>query len=160
MRKAAILLILTWLLAPVAAFAQAANSSQTPQAAQPVQADPCSYAVKSSASINISSATTTQLVAISGSTAIYVCGFTVTINQIITTANTIQFEYGTSTNCTGVNKLTGLFGAGGITAGLPIAVTYGYGTGTIFTAPASNGLCALTAGTTPNIQGVLTYVQQ
>jgi hypothetical protein len=32
--------------------------------------------------------------------------------------------------------------------------------GTVFTAPASQGLCLVAGGTTPSIQGVLTYVQQ
>ena len=30
----------------------------------------------------------------------------------------------------------------------------------IFTAPASNGVCIVTAGTAVSVQGVLTYVQQ
>ena len=124
--------------------------------------DACaSGVVKSSVAINITSATTTQLVAISGSTAIYICGFSFTISEVVTTPNTLQFEYGTSTNCTGTNKLTGLYGGGGVTAGDPIAIAYGNGNATVFSVPASNGLCALTAiGASASFQGVLTYVQQ
>lgn len=124
--------------------------------------DPCHNpsVAKSSAAINITSAATTQLVAISGTKSIYVCHFSFTISEVITTANTLQFEYGTSTNCTGTNKLTGLYGAGGISAGTPIYVSAGYG-GTLFTVPSANGLCALTAiGATGSFQGVITYVQQ
>lgn len=124
--------------------------------------DPCHNpsVAKSSAAINITSAATTQLVAISGTKSIYVCHFSLTISEVITTANTLQFEYGTSTNCTGTNKLTGLYGAGGITAGTPISVSAGYG-GTLFTVPSANGLCALTAiGATGSFQGMITYVQQ
>jgi hypothetical protein len=124
-------------------------------------ADPCSYAAKSSASIAITSAATTSLVAVSGSTAVYVCGFSVTISEVATTANTIQFEYGTGASCTGTHALTGTMGAGGVTAGAPIVVAYGSGGSTVFNAPASNGICAVTAiGASGSFEGVLTYVQQ
>jgi hypothetical protein len=125
-------------------------------------ADPCQNpsVAKSSVAINITSATTTQLVAISGTKAIYVCHFNFTISEVVTTPNTLQFEYGTSTNSTGTNKLTGLYGDGGVTAGIPITIHAGYG-GTLFSAPSANGLCALTAiGATGTFQGSLTYVQQ
>lgn len=128
----------------------------------PLGADPCqnSNVAKSSVPINITSAATTQLVAISGTKSIYVCHFDMTISEVITTPNTLQFEYGTSTTCVGTNKLTGLYGDKGITAGAPIVVSAGYG-GTLFTAPSANGLCALTAiGATGSFQGMLTYVQQ
>lgn len=142
------------------ALAQSTGASG-PNIGGPAVIDPCSYATKSSVAINITSAATTQLVAISGSTSIYVCQFSFTASQVITTANTLQFEYGTSTTCVGANKLTGLYGAGGITAGDPIVVSAGNGNGTLFSVPASNGLCALTAiGASASFQGVLTYVQQ
>jgi hypothetical protein len=124
-------------------------------------ADPCSYAAKSSASIAITTATTTSLVAVSGSTAVYVCGFSITISQVVTTANTFQFEYGTGASCTGTHALSGTYGAGGVTAGIPIVVSSGGAGSTIFTAPASNGICAVTAiGASGSFEGVLTYVQQ
>lgn len=155
-----VLLIAALAFNPCAAFAQGIGASG-PNAGSPAAVDPCSYATKSSVPINITSATTTQLVAISGSTAIYVCHFSFTASQVITTANTLQFEYGTSTTCVGANKLTGLYGAGGVTAGDPIVISAGNGNGTLFSAPASNGLCALTAiGASASFQGVLTYVQQ
>lgn len=128
----------------------------------PIGADPCqnSNVAKSSVAINITSAATTQLVAISGTKSIYVCHFDMTISEVITTPNTLQFEYGTSTTCVGANKLTGLYGDKGITAGAPIVVSAGYG-GTIFAVPSANGLCALTAiGAAGSFQGILTYVQQ
>jgi hypothetical protein len=61
----------------------------------PVATDPCasSAVAKSSVVLNISSATTTSLVAINGTTVIYVCAFTMTISQVVTTANTIQICY-------------------------------------------------------------------
>lgn len=124
--------------------------------------DPCqsSSIAKSSVPVNITSATTTNLVAVSGTTAVYVCGFSVTISEVITTANTLLFEYGTGASCTGTHALTGLYGAGGITAGAPINVSYAPGH-TIFTAPSANAVCAVTViGATGSFQGVLTYVQQ
>lgn len=125
--------------------------------------DPCqsSSVVKTSVPINITSATTTSLVAVSGTTTVYVCGFTVTVSEVITTANTIAFEYGTGATCTGPVLLTGTFGSGGVTAGAPVPITYGGAGQTIFKGIASNGLCALTAiGASGSFQGVLTYVQQ
>ena len=124
--------------------------------------DPCMNPLiaKVSTPVNITTATTTLEVPISGSTAIYVCALSFTISEVVTTPNTLQFEYGTGTNCTGTNKLTGLFGGGGVTAGDPILVHAGFG-GTLFTAPASNGLCALTAvGASGSFQGFISYVQQ
>jgi hypothetical protein len=124
--------------------------------------DPClSPAVaKSSAAINITTATTTSLVAVSGTTSVYVCGFALTISEVATTANTLQFEYGTGASCTSPTVLTGAFGAGGVLAATPLAITE-YAGSTMFKAPSGNGVCALTAiGATGTFQGVLTYVQQ
>lgn len=124
--------------------------------------DPCQNpsVTKSSAAISISSATTTSLVAVSGSTTVYVCGFSVTINEVITTANTILFEYGVGAACTSPTVLTGTYGAGGITAGAPIVIS-AYPGHTIFKSAASAGICALTAvGASGSFQGSITYVQQ
>lgn len=123
--------------------------------------DPCSYAKKSSAVINISSATTTSIVPVSSTTSVYVCGFDFTISEVVTTANTLYFEYGTSTACTGTTALTGLYGAGGVIAGAPIHILSAGASSTVFTAPSANGICAVTAiGGSGSFQGVLTYVQQ
>ena len=125
-----------------------------------VYVDPCQNpgVLKSSVAINTSSATTTQLVAISGLTAIYVCGYSFTINNVVTTASTAQFEYGTSTNCTGTHALTGVYNTGSVTAGIPTVISYGNGGATVFTVPSANGLCIVTAGTGDD-DGVLSYVQ-
>jgi hypothetical protein len=126
-------------------------------------ADPCfSFSTpKSSASISIASATTVQLVASAAGKAIYVCGFTFSISQVVTTANTLQFEYSTVASCaSSVTAATGTFGAGGVTAGTPIVIT-SPADGTDFTVPAGNALCAVTAiGGSGSFQGVLSYVQQ
>jgi hypothetical protein len=126
--------------------------------------DPCqSGAVaKSSAPINVTSATTTALVTVSGSTTVYVCGFDITIAPSATAADSAEFEYGSGTACaTSPQALTGTFGAGDLTtAAPPTHVSYGGSGATIFKSAASNGVCLLSAGTTVNIQGVITYVQQ
>lgn len=125
--------------------------------------DPClsNKIAKTSAIINITTAATTQLVALSGITIIYVCDFSLTISQVVTTANTLKFVYGTGASCgTGTTDLTGAFGAGGVTAAAPIVVTSS-STATTFKTPAGNALCATTAiGATAFFSGVVTYVQQ
>jgi hypothetical protein len=124
--------------------------------------DPCvsSSTTKLSVPINITTATTTQLVPLAAGQAIYVCGVSATIAPSATTADTFLLEYGTGSNCgTGTTVLSGPFGAGDVnTAQPPILITFG-DPGTTTTAPASNALCLLSAGATVNIQGVLSYVQ-
>jgi hypothetical protein len=123
--------------------------------------DPCSYTAKSSAPINVTTAATTSLVAVSGSTVVYVCGVSFTIAPSATTADTALFEYGTGAACTSPTVLTGTYGNGDLTTAAPVVtVNYGGGGQTIFKSAASAGICILSAGTTVNIQGVMTYVQQ
>jgi hypothetical protein len=119
--------------------------------------DPCQNPLiaKSSASIAITSATTTKLVAASTGKKVYVCGVKATIAG---TTPTIEFEYGTkvSTECdTGATALTGAFAP---TAGSILGI--GDGGQVQFQTIASNELCAVTTGTSPSFQGFLVYVQQ
>jgi hypothetical protein len=123
--------------------------------------DPCSYAAKSSASISVTSATTTSLVAVSGSTTVYVCGLAMTIAPSATSADTAVIEYGTGAACTSPTALTGTLGNGDLTTTTGVAVvSYGSGGATVMKSASSAGICILSAGTTVNIQGILTYVQQ
>ena len=128
-----------------------------------METDPCqsSGVAKSSAAINISSATTTQLVAPSGTTSVYVCGATFTIAPSATSADSISFITGTGGTCGGstVTK-TGTFGAGDLTTAAPVVAVSFSDPGTSFSGAAGSGLCAVSAGTTVNIQGFVTYVQQ
>lgn len=125
--------------------------------------DPCtsSKTSKSSAVINITTAATTALVALSGTTTIFVCDFTFSISQVATTANTLKFVRGTGAACgTGTNDLTGAFGTGGITAGIPLVVS-ATSSGTVFKTAAGEALCATTTiGASAAFAGVLTFVQQ
>lgn len=115
--------------------------------------DPCldPNVAKSTVVVNISSATTTQLVALSGSTIVYVCGLSATIAG---TTPTLLMEYGTGASCgTGTTALTGTFAP---TAGTLMSLAVD---GTEMKSIAGNAIC-LVSGGTPSIQGVLTYIQQ
>jgi hypothetical protein len=91
----------------------------------------------SSIAINVSTATTTQLVAPSGSTKIYVTSFDV----IAGGTGNITFEYGTGANCgTGTTALTGAYN---LTA--QAGISKGNGVGAVLVVPAGNGLCVLTS---------------
>ncbi len=124
--------------------------------------DPCASPdiAKSSKAISVTSATTTSLVAVSGSTITYVCGFVMTIAPSATSADTAAFEYGTGASCTSPVLLTGTFGNGDLTSAAPVVSVSYSGPFTLFKSAASNGICILTTGTAVNVQGVLTYVQQ
>lgn len=125
--------------------------------------DPCqsSAVLKSSAPISVATAATTALVAVSGTQSVYVCAYALTIAPSATSADSAKFEYGTGTACaTGATALTGTFASGDLTtSAAPLAISQA-GAFTLFTAPSTNGLCIVTAGTTVNVQGVITYVQQ
>lgn len=113
-----------------------------------VSADPCFTGQKSSVAIAISTATTTQLVALASGKKVYVCSFSATTPA----SSSLVFEYGTGSACgTGTTALTGAYGASS-------SITSGAADATQFSAPAGNALCALTTGT--GAQGVLSYVQQ
>lgn len=104
----------------------------------------------SSVPINVSTATTTQLVALSGSTAIYVTSLDVVAGG---TGN-ITFEYGTGTACaTGTTVLTGAYN---LTAQAGLAK--GSGIGTVLKVPAGNALCVLTSAAV-QMSGSVSYQQ-
>lgn len=130
-----------------------------------MQPDPCLWigAQKSSVAINISSAVSTKLVSLVAGKTIMPCGFSATFSG--TTTPTFLFEYGTLTTnpCdTGTVVATGTF-QGDTAAGNVLLV--GSWNTTTFIAPsgatvASKDFCVVTAGTAPNLQGVLVYTIQ
>ena len=126
----------------------------------PGTTDPCQdlSQQKQSAFQNITTATTTALVAPSGTTNIYVCSYMVS-EFSTTTTDTAIFENGTGASCaTSPTSLTNTFSNSTFTA--PVVWREGYG-GTLFTSGASQGLCVLsTVGSTPIISVRITYVQQ
>lgn len=129
----------------------------------PGSTDPCQdlSQQKSSVAVNISTATTTQIVALSGTTAVYVCGYSLVAGA--GTNPSIQFEYGTGASCgTGTTALTGAMATGvtvSTTAPGPIFNSPGQDVSLLKTA-AGNALCLVSGGTTPNFQGFVTFVQQ
>ena len=103
-----------------------------------------------SVKIDISTATTTQLVALSSSKKIYVTHWDV----ISAGAGNIKLVYGTGSACgTGTTDLTGsytLTGQAGISAG--------GGLGPVLVVPASNALCATTSAAV-QMSGAVSYTQ-
>jgi hypothetical protein len=108
--------------------------------------------IQASASVpvNMSSATTTQLVALSGSTKIYVTSFDVVAGG---TGN-FTLEYGTGSNCgTGTTALTGAYN---LTA--QNGVSKGAGLGPVLIVPAGNALCAVDSAAA-QMSGSVSYTQ-
>lgn len=143
-----------------------ANSNPTSGTNSPVNTpgvtDPClnSSVLKTTTAINVTTATTTAIAAVSGTTAVYPCGGVITIDQSATTADTALFEFGTGAACAAPTKtLTGTLGGG-------VVPTTGNSAATVVVLPemqgsaSANGFCIVSAGTTVNIQGYFTYVQQ
>lgn len=126
--------------------------------------DPCANpgVIKSSAFVNITTATTTALVAVSGTTAVYVCQITAELSNS-TTASTILFEQGTGVACAGAPvSLTPTY-ANATTAATvsSVPIVIGGGSAMATKTAAANGLCAVTTvGTTPTIGVMVTFVQQ
>jgi hypothetical protein len=102
------------------------------------------------AEISISTATTTQLVALVSGKSIYVTHWDV----IAGGPGNIQLEYGTGTNCgTGTTAITGNYNLVA-QAGLSV----GGGLGSVFIVPAGNALCALTSAAV-QMSGLVSYTQ-
>jgi hypothetical protein len=140
------------------AFGTPGTSNSRPLAVATLGTDPClsSGYVKSSVFANISTATTTALVAVSGSTVVYVCAINAEINS--TTASTILFEQGTGTACASSPVALTATYTNSTVAALPLKLE---STGMVFATAASNGLCAVTTvGTGPTIPVTVTYVQK
>jgi hypothetical protein len=111
-----------------------------------------------SAQAAISTAANTQLVALSGSTVIYVCSYVIEIQGVATTAGTNKLNYGTGTACaTGTVQITPDY-IGSLTAGNPTVVAQTAGNGYLFKTTAGQALCSTT--TTTTVQKVfVTYAQ-
>ena len=97
--------------------------------------------------------TTTQVVALSGSTKIRVCS--VSLNPSTTTAGSVDLVYGTGSNCaTGITTLTGAFTLpASAVVNIPVPLT---SNGPLIT-PAAQALCVRTA--TATVNGFITWAQ-
>lgn len=128
----------------------------------PGTSDPCANpnVLKSSVAISAAGVGTTQLVALSGSTVIHVCGFLAVANA--GTNPSFQLEYGTGASCgTGTTALTGAMSNGITVSATAAGETLSYsGNGVALKTPAGNALCEVVAGTSAVFNGFLTYVQQ
>jgi hypothetical protein len=114
--------------------------------------------IKSSAFANITTATTTALVAPSGTTNILVCGYEIT-SFSTTTANTVILENGTGASC--ATSPTALSPTMTNSTSAQPVIWRRDGGHTLFSTGTSQGLCALTTvGSTPNITIWITYIQQ
>lgn len=103
-----------------------------------------------SAAISVSTATTTQIVALSASALIHVTSYDV----IAGGTGNITFVYGTGSNCgTGTASLTGAYP---LTAQAGIAK--GSGTGPVLVVPAGNALCVTTSAAV-QMSGSVSYTQ-
>jgi hypothetical protein len=104
----------------------------------------------SSVPINISTATTTQLVSGQTSQSIYVTHW----DALAAGTGNLTFEYGTGSSCgSGTQVITGAYNLIA-QAGLSV----GAGLGPIFIVPAGNALCALTSAAV-QVSGVVSYTQ-
>lgn len=105
-----------------------------------------------SAVITATAAATTQIVAISGTTLIYVCGFSISGAGA---AGTLTWKYGTGAACaTGGVSLSGAY----VTA-IGQAISYGNGVGIVFRTIAGQALCITMATAAATASGVVTYAQ-
>ena len=121
--------------------------------------DPCtSGAGKITAIVNVAdAAATTQLIAGVTGKVIYPC--TVSINVGLSTANTVQFEYGTGASCTSPTALTGSYETFNTLSIAPIIQVSGP---TVWNIPVGASVCAVTAGGGAQwgVRGFIGYVQQ
>lgn len=110
----------------------------------------------SSASLQMTTATTTQIVALASGAKIRICAYAIQ-GSTTATATTLKLVYGTGTNCaTGTTALTPAWNMPATSTSLPFRE--GAGVGELFQTPVSNALCATsTAAGTVNIR--VTYTQ-
>jgi hypothetical protein len=130
----------------------AAAQVQTPRTNAAVQ-----VVCDQSVTISVSTATTTELVALDAAKRVYVCAFV--LNSVgAAVAPTAQFVRGTGTACgTGTTALTGVL-RGSVTVGEAETIAAGSGVGALFAVPKGSAVC-LTSTTTQPQTGVLTYAQ-
>lgn len=133
----------------VSTFAQAQSTQQLCYTTNGSNCVPSVAAAKSVA-INVSTATTTQLVSAVTGQNIFVTSFDV----IAGGTGNITFVYGTGTNCgTGTTSLTGAYP---LTA--QAGLVKGNGLGMIFFIPPGNALCVTTSAAV-QMSGSVSYVQ-
>lgn len=139
---------------PASTVAAAANPglvvSVSPNGNNPCQSP---SAALQSANVSLSGTTDTQIVALSGSTKIYICSMVVGWGG--GTTPTFALEYGTGTNCaTGKTVITP---ATALTASVPNSFPYPLA---FFVTPSGQALCYVLTGTSPTGKLLVSYIQQ
>lgn len=142
------------LIAPI----PACGTSPCTQIIGTVSNDPCATQLKTN--LAIASATgTTQLVAPSGSTQVYVCSFSL-IAGATAVVNLVGGTGATCTTGTPVAALGSTTAASGMSLAANGGLTFGNGGATVVrTTTAGHGLCLIQSGTTA-LAGNITYIQQ
>lgn len=109
-----------------------------------------SLSCPNSAVINVTAASTTQIVALVAAQTIRICSFAISMSA----AGTAKFVYGTGANCgTGTTDLTG---AMTLATGSPLALNSGGG-GALLRTASANALCV--TAVTGNVVGFVNYAQ-
>lgn len=121
--------------------------------------DPCAVLPKRNVAVAVTSATTTVLVTATVGQQIFVCGGVLSNLNTATNQGTFQFEYGAAPTCTSPTVLSGAIGAGNTTAGTPTPYALGNGAGSMLSVPANNALCVVTVGSSVNVQGFISVIQ-
>ena len=116
--------------------------------------NPCLTNVPSTFAVSALGAGTTQVAAAVGGQSVYVCGYSVTFTA--GTTDTIKFESGTGSNCASTQAAQS--GAMGFT--LNALINSPGGLAPAFVTPTSSTECLVVAGTTPALNGWVTYVQR
>lgn len=118
--------------------------------------DPCTQAAKTNLAISFQTTSIAQIIALSGTTKIYVCS----LSLISSVATVFSITGGTGSNC---GTPAALIGTTSATHGLSLAanggLTLGNGAGTVAVTAAGSELCIVQSGA-GDISGNLTYVQQ
>lgn len=121
--------------------------------------DPCQnpYVTKQSIFKNITTATTTAVIAASGTQTIYVCGYQFQMTSTVA-ADTVLLEDGTGAACVTTQVVkTPTYNSGITTINIPV----GFSGLSVFQTAAGGEICALsTVGTGPVIALFITYVQK
>ncbi len=119
--------------------------------------DPCTQKIKLNAPFSTSSAGPVSIVALSGSTVIYVCS----ISAITDTAIKLSFIDGTGGSCASAQHA--IWGSTTAANGMSLAAnggfTQGSGNGSVGVTTAASAFCLLQSGTSL-VAGNVTYVQQ
>ena len=138
-----------------ASTAAAAADTALVVAVSPNGSNPCHNpaATLNSLNVSLSGTTATQVVAISGSTKIYLCAMVVGWGG--GTSPTFSLEYGTGTNC--ATGTTVVIPATAISTGTPNSPAY---PNDFFVTPGGQALCYILTGTSPTGKLIASYVQQ